>query len=123
MMKVQLCKKHDLFLKVKFGVPDFLSRHRQITDGTQDGGLDAYHIDTERKKLYLIQAKFRNTTKNFDEKAVEADDLVKMEVARITKGHETDSSGVRLNDKVLSFQKELQYCSPFGTHPNGTNLR
>ena len=97
-----------LLLKVNFGITDFLSRHRQITDGSQDGGMDAYHIDTERKKLYMIQSKFRNTTKNFDEKSMKADDLIKMEVTRITKGKETDSNGNRFNDKILAFQKEIR---------------
>jgi hypothetical protein len=97
-----------LLLKVKYGVPDFLTRHRQITDGSQDGGMDAYHIDTERKKLYMIQSKFRNTTKNFKDKSMEADELIKMEVTRITKGEETDSNGNRFNDKILVFQKEIR---------------
>ncbi len=97
-----------LLLKVRFGVPDFLARHRQITDGSQDGGLDAFHIDHERKKLYMIQSKFRNTTKNFTDKSMEAEELIRMEVARITKGHETDSSGNRFNDKVLAFQEEIR---------------
>lgn len=57
-----------LILKVKFGISDFIARHQQITDGTGDGGLDAFHFDTERKKLYLIQSKFGNTSKNFDKK-------------------------------------------------------
>ena len=33
-------------LKVKFGVVDFLERHKLITDGPQDGGVDAYCIDS-----------------------------------------------------------------------------
>ena len=35
-----------LLLKVKFGVVDFLERHKLITDGPQDGGVDAYCIDS-----------------------------------------------------------------------------
>lgn len=97
-----------LLLKVKFGVPVFLARHRQITDGSQDGGMDAFHIDDERKKLYMIQSKFRNTTKNFTDKSMEAGELIRMEVTRITKGHETDSSGNRFNEKVLTFQKDIR---------------
>ena len=34
-----------LLLKVKFGITDFLKRHQHITDGPQDGGLDAYFIE------------------------------------------------------------------------------
>ena len=97
-----------LLLKVRFGVADFLARHQQITDGPQDGGVDAFHIDNERKKLYMIQAKFRNTTKNFTDKSMKADELVRMEVSRITKGHETDSNGNRFNDKILAFQQIIR---------------
>ncbi len=70
--------------------------------------MDAYHIDTERKKLYMIQSKFRNTTRNFTEKLMDAQELIKMEVARITKGEETDSNGNPFNDKILAFQKEIR---------------
>lgn len=96
-----------LLLKVRFGVPDFTSRHKQITDGAQDGGLDAYHIDVDRKKLFLIQSKFRNTPENFGKKRMTAEELVKMEVARITKGEDTDSNGARFNNKIRAFQDML----------------
>jgi hypothetical protein len=97
-----------LLLKVRFGVADFLGRHQQITDGSQDGGVDAFHIDHDRKKLYLIQSKFRNSTRNFAEKSVQAEELIKMEIARITKGHETDSNGKRFNEKILAFQRSIR---------------
>jgi len=97
-----------LLLKVRFGVTDFLTRHSQITDGAQDGGLDAFHIDHERKKLYMIQSEFRNTAKNFDSKSMEVSKLIRMEVARITKGEETDSNGSKFNTKVFGFQKVLR---------------
>ncbi|MBM9499221.1 AIPR family protein [Leptospira sp. 201903071] len=97
-----------LFLKVKFGITDFLDRHKLITDGTQDGGLDAYFIDHEQKKLYLIQAKFRNNSQNFDSKSMSTDDLIKMEVSNLIKGVKEDSNGVQFNAKILAFQSELQ---------------
>ena len=97
-----------LLLKVKFGLSDFLTRHQQITDGPQDGGVDAFHLDHERKKLYIIQAKFRNTTKNFANKSMEAEELIKMEVARITKGYDTDSNSDKFNDKILALQRTLR---------------
>ncbi|MDB4919488.1 AIPR family protein [Mucilaginibacter sp.] len=96
-----------LLLKVKFGIADFLLRHKQITDGPYDGGLDAFHIDFELKKLYLIQTKFRNNSKNFDNKSINAEELMRMEIARITKGEQTDSNGNLFNEKVIAFQKEL----------------
>ncbi len=97
-----------LLLKVKFGITEFLTRHEHITDGTQDGGLDAYFIDQERKRLYLIQSKFRNTSGNFDGKSISTDELIKIEVARITKGETVDSNGQPFNSKIVSFQQKLR---------------
>lgn len=97
-----------LLLKVKFGMTEFLTRHEHITDGTQDGGLDAYFIDEERKRLYLIQSKFRNTPDNFDGKSISTDELIKIEVSRITKGEAADSNGQPFNSKIVSFQKKLR---------------
>jgi hypothetical protein len=82
-----------LLLKVKFGLTEFLSRHQKITDGPQDGGLDAFYIDEERKRLFLIQSKFRTTADNFEKRSMGANDLIRMDVARITKGYEDDSNG------------------------------
>lgn len=93
-----------LFLKVRFGILDFKGRHAFITDGTQDGGIDAYYIDEEKKKLFLIQSKFRTTEQNFEEKSISSDDLIKMEVGRILKGEEVDSNGVVFNAKIKNFQ-------------------
>jgi hypothetical protein len=36
-----------LFLKVRFGLLTFNERDEYITEGAQDGGVDAYYIDTE----------------------------------------------------------------------------
>lgn len=54
-----------LFLLVKFGIIDFKTRHDYITDGSADGGLDAYYIDEEQKIIYMIQSKFRANSTNF----------------------------------------------------------
>ncbi|MCP4370552.1 MAG: AIPR family protein [Deltaproteobacteria bacterium] len=97
-----------LLLKVKFGIIDFLKRHQLITDGTQDGGLDAYFIDEERKRLYLIQSKFRNNAKNFIEKPITTDELIKIEVSRITKGFDQDSKEVSFNSKIKDFQSKIR---------------
>jgi len=91
---------------VKCGVINFTERHKLITDGAQDGGIDAYFLDEEKKKLYLIQSKFRNTSDNFEEKSINADDLVKMEIGRILKGYKTDSRGIEFNSKILDFQSK-----------------
>lgn len=97
-----------LLLKVKYGVKDFLSRHTLITDGSQDGGLDAYYIDQDHKKIYFIQSKFRTTSKNFNEKGIDVSEILKMEISRITKGEKQDSNGIEYNSKIQNFQKELQ---------------
>ncbi len=57
-----------LYLKVKFGIIDFLERENYITDDTDDGGIDGYYIDRENKKLYFIQSKFRANENNFEKK-------------------------------------------------------
>ena len=97
-----------LLLKVKFGITDFLKRHQHITDGTQDGGLDAFYIDEERKRLYLIQSKFRNNADNFSNKSISTDELIKIDVSRITKGLEEDSKGVPFNNKIKEFQSKIR---------------
>jgi len=94
-----------LFLMVKCGITDFKERHDLITDGTQDGGIDAYFLDREKKKLFLIQSKFR-TKRNFEQKSLTAEDLIKMEVRRILKGKEKDSNGNKYSKKIKEFQKK-----------------
>src|SRR5260221_13158431 len=56
-----------LFLKVRYGLLEFAEREEFITDGTNDGGIDAYHIDVDLRTISLIQAKFRTTAVNFEE--------------------------------------------------------
>ena len=46
----------------------FSERHDFIAEGTQDGGVDAYYIDRENKKILLIQSKFRATKDNFEKR-------------------------------------------------------
>lgn len=96
-----------LFLMVKFGLTDFEKRQIYITDGARDGGLDAFYIDDEKKKIYLIQSKFRTNPKNFEEKSISSDELVKMELREIIKGHKKDSNGTEFNNKIKEFQRNL----------------
>jgi len=95
-----------LFLKVKCGITSFKMRQSCITEGSQDGGIDAYFLDKENKKLYLIQSKFRTTEDNFTAKSISADDLVGIEVNRILKGEKKDSSGKEFNSKIQQLQKD-----------------
>lgn len=100
-----------LYLKVKCGMASFSERHNFITEGTQDGGVDAYHIDRENKKILLIQSKFRTTKNNFEKKKITANDLVRMEVQRILKGEEKDSRGNSFSGKIKKFQEQWSKIS------------
>ncbi len=98
-----------LFLKVRFGILDFDIAESQITDGTNDGGLDAYHIDEEEKKIYLIQSKFSATPENFERNSVNGYELFRMELDRIiSDGENTARNGNRYNGKIIDFQEKLQ---------------
>jgi hypothetical protein len=97
-----------LYLKVKFGLVDFGTREACMTDGSYDGGIDAYFLDEEAKVVYLIQSKFRSTERNFEEKEIAPDELISMEVSRVTKGAVADSKGNDFNHKIRAFQKCLQ---------------
>lgn len=96
-----------LFLKVRFGISDFSKRHEYICDGSQDGVIDGYHIDTESRKVTLIQSKFRTTERNFQEKSIEVNELLKMEVGRVSRGVKIDSNGVEFSARISSFQKKI----------------
>jgi hypothetical protein len=97
-----------LYLLVKFGLTDFQARERLITDGTQDGGLDAYFIDHDNRKIYLIQSKFHITGGKFEGCSITAEDMLKMEIEQILKGEKKDSHGKSFNDKIHRFQSELR---------------
>jgi hypothetical protein len=97
-----------LYLKVKFGLVEFSTREPFMTDEAYDGGIDAYFLDEEAKVVYLIQSKFRATEKNFEEKEITLDELLSMEIGRITKGQVADSKGNNFNEKIRAFQKRLQ---------------
>lgn len=96
-----------LFLKVRFGVINFADRHELICEGTQDGGVDAFYIDTDNRMVYLIQAKFRTSEKNFEDKSINLDELLKMEVGRISKGEEHDSNGTPFSARIRDLQSKI----------------
>lgn len=100
-----------LFLKVKFGFTEFNERENYITDDAYDGGIDAYYIDEENKKLYFIQSKFRNTDFNFENKDISVEELLSMDIDRIIEGEIKDDKGNKYNDKIVSFQRKLQSIS------------
>jgi len=96
-----------LFLKVRFGLGDFQIRHEHLCDGTQDGGIDGYYIDSEARCITLIQSKFRTTEKNFEGKSIEVAELLKMEVGRVSRGDKVDSNGVAFSARIAAFQKKI----------------
>jgi len=102
-----------LYLHAIFGVSDFKEAERYITDGGQDGGIDAFVFDTERKKLYLIQSKFKTVEDKFEVTEIDANDLSKMEVTRIIRGEKYDEQGVPYNGKIARLQKLIDKTPDF----------
>jgi len=105
-----------LFLKVKFGLLDFVARERVVTDGANDGGIDAYHIDPDLKRVCFIQSKFRTKEDNFREKEIELEELLAMDVDRITEGQLTDESGTEYNGKIKQLIRELSAIPDIGRY-------
>lgn len=97
-----------LFLKVKFGLINFLEREQYITDDPNDGGVDGYYIDQEYKRIYFFQSKFRTNEENFENKNIDLEDLLNMELDRITKGERIDTAGVPFNKKIQKLIGEIQ---------------
>ena len=97
-----------LFLKVYFGLLDFVEREAHVTEGPSDGGIDAYYIDPERKVIYFIQAKFRQTGRNFEEKVIEPEELLQVDIARILDGETSSESGQPYNSKVRALMRKLR---------------
>ncbi|TWI84952.1 AIPR protein [Lacibacter cauensis] len=97
-----------LFLKVKFGLLTFLERENFITDDTDDGGVDAYYLDREHKRIYFLQAKFRSSEDNFENKNIELDELFNMDLDRITKGERKYINGNNYNNKIQKLIDEIK---------------
>ncbi|MBU1132482.1 AIPR family protein [Patescibacteria group bacterium] len=96
-----------LFLRVHFGLLDFNIAEDQITDGTDDGGLDAYHIDAEKKTIYLIQSKYKTTPEGYLNNDVDWREFFKMELDRIVQGETASSSGHQYNGKIRGLQQKI----------------
>jgi len=105
-----------LFLKVSFGLLTFLEREPYIIEGTDDGGIDAYYIDSERKVIYFLQAKFRTNEKNFEEKSISPEELLMMDIGRVLEGETTYETGKRYNPKVLHMAKKIGEISDIGRY-------
>lgn len=96
-----------LFLRVRFCLLDFNLVESQITDGTGDGGLDAYHIDEEKKVIYLIQSKYKTTPDGYLNSDVDWREFFRMELDRIVQGEANSLSGSPYNRKIHSFQRKI----------------
>ncbi|MBN2891867.1 MAG: AIPR family protein, partial [Bacteroidales bacterium] len=96
-----------LFLKVSFGLLEFKEREHFITDGSHDGGIDGYYINSENKTIYFIQSKFRTNDKNFETKQIELGEILVMDVNRILEGEDEDESGNIYNGKIKQLQREI----------------
>lgn len=97
-----------LFLRVRFCLLDFNIVESQITDGTGDGGLDAYHIDEEKKIIYLIQSKYKTTPDGYLNSDVDWREFFKMELDRIVRGEVGSISGNQYNGKIQAFQQKIR---------------
>lgn len=105
-----------LYLKVKFGLLSFAERESLVTDGSYDGGIDAYYIDEENKVIYLIQAKFRANEVNFQSKDIEPYELLNMEVDRIARGENCDEQGNKYNKKIQVLIEKLRDIRDIGRY-------
>lgn len=105
-----------LFLKSKYGIEEFNDREKYITDGNYDGGIDAYYIDKDLKEVIFIQSKFRTTQNNFENKEIEFEELLAMDINRIVEGHTTDLDDNKFNNKILKMQEEIQKIDDIGRY-------
>jgi hypothetical protein len=96
-----------LFLKVAFGLIDFEEREHFVTDGTRDGGIDGYFINSDNKTVYFIQSKFRVTEKNFETKYISYDEILAMQINRIVEGEKKDEDGIEYSGKIKQLQREI----------------
>ena len=104
-----------LFLKARFGLIDFNDREKFVTDGIQDGGIDAFYIDQKLKKIYLIQSKFRKNAENFAKEKIDINDLLKMQVKRILNGERLDENNLPYNEKITKgLQKAIRNLPNIG---------
>lgn len=96
-----------LFLESKFGIYEFAKREGQITESSYDGGIDAYHIDHDLRKIFLIQSKFRNGAKNFSEKTIGIGEITRIDADRILEGETHDSAGNKYSGHIDGLQRAI----------------
>lgn len=96
-----------LYLKVSFGLTNFEEREHFITDGSYDGGIDGYYIHSDSKSIFFIQSKFRTTRENFENKEIELEEILVMDINRILEGEDKDEQGNEYNGKINQLQREI----------------
>nr|CAD6416860.1 hypothetical protein REQ54_01630 [Rhizobium sp. Q54] len=97
-----------LYLAATYGIVGFEEREQMITDGSYDGGIDAYYIDFERKVIDVIQSKFRIGSVNFESKYIAPEEIMAIDLDRILAGHREDAVGRGYNGHILAFIEKLQ---------------
>lgn len=106
-----------LFLKARFGLVRFGDREKYVTDGSSDGGVDAFYIDEKGKKIYVLQSKFRATAGNFTTKNMSPSDLLKMDVSRILKGEKKQENGALYNERIRNgLQRAIRKLADPGSY-------
>ncbi|WP_404985855.1 AIPR family protein [Chryseobacterium sp. M5] len=105
-----------LFLKVKFGLLNFSDREEYVTDDPDDGGIDGYFIDNENKKIYFIQSKFRNNKENFESREIKYEELINMDIDRITEGKIAHENGQKYNNKIQNLISKIKAIPDIGRY-------
>lgn len=106
-----------LFLKARFGLTEFKDRMKYVTDGPNDGGIDAFYIDKANKRTYVLQSKFRATAANFSSINMSVNDLLKMDVKDILNGKTQDEHGVSYNSQIRqSLQRSIKKLPDAGSY-------
>ena len=97
-----------LYLAATYGILRFEDRELTITDGSYDGGIDAYHIDAEKKVLDIIQSKFRVGSNNFESKNISPEEILSIDLDRVLAGYRQNIDGRDYNGRILAFIEKLQ---------------
>lgn len=105
-----------LYLKVRFGLLTFAEREQLLTEGADDGGVDAYYIDSDHRVIYFLQSKFRTTEFNFESKHIDPEELLMMDIGRITAGEETSETGVPYNNKIKAMVRQIKSIDDIGRY-------
>lgn len=101
---------------MRYGLTKFIERENHITDESYDGGIDAYYIDTNQKRITFIQAKFRTKESNFEKKEISLDEILKMDVDRISDGETEDEEGNKYNSKIITMMKKISEIPDVGRY-------